>query len=249
MCLYQPIGICILVNLEGKKLSKRDFGFSLRDLKEAGFLPEAVSNYVSIIGASFKEEIMPLETVAEQFNFNNIHASSHITYDVEKLKWVNKSWINRYEPEKLTLQCLPTLQATYGEQVDNISSATLTSLIQTIKSELTTTNDVVQALEFYFIEPQITQADIQACIPTTAYIPLKTIIKEHSTILITKSEEFAPTIKDAAKKINLPLKELFWFLRLAMMGKTNGPGIHELVFMLGAEEAFKRIQKALDLLS
>lgn len=238
----------ILVNLEGKKLSKRDFGFSLRDLKDAGFLPEAVGNYVSIIGGSFKEEIMSLDELAAVFNFNNIHASSHITYDVEKLKWINKSWINRYAPEQLTAQCRPTLEAAYGEKVKNIDASTLTNLIQTIKSELTTTNDIVQALEFYFTEPQVIVADIEACIPPTTYPTLKTIINEHKNLLVTNSAEFAPQIKLAAKNMNLPLKELFWFLRLAMMGKTNGPGIHELVTMLGGQQALKRIDKALNLL-
>ena len=52
----------------------------------------------------------------------------------------------------------------------------------------------------------------------------------------------------AAKNKNIPLKELFWFLRLAMMGKTNGPGIHELVTMLGGQGAFDRIERALNFL-
>ena len=238
----------ILCNLEGKKLSKRDFGFSLRDLKDAGFLPEAVANYVSIIGGSFKDEIMPLETLATAFNFENIHSSGRITYDVEKLKWINKSWINRYEPEQLTAQCLPALHAAYGEKIDTINHATLTHLLQTIKSELTTTNDAVSALEFYFTEPQVTVADIQACIPQTAYAPLKNIITEHKDLLLTNRAEFAPSTKLAAKTAGLPLKELFWFLRLAMMGKTNGPGIHELVDMLGGQTAIARIEKTLNLL-
>jgi nondiscriminating glutamyl-tRNA synthetase len=238
----------ILVNLEGKKLSKRDFGFSLRDLKDAGYLPEAIANYVSIIGGSFKNEIMPLDALATSFNFENINSSSQITYDVEKLKWINKSWINLYAPEKLTAQCLPFLEAKYGEKIKNIDQTTLTNLIQAIKSELTTTHDVVNALEFYFTEPHIILADIEACIPQTAYAPLQTIIGENKNLLLTHETEFAPQIKLAAKNINLPLKELFWFLRLAMMGKTNGPGIHELVIMLGGQEAFNRIEKALNLL-
>jgi len=238
----------ILCNLEGKKLSKRDFGFSLRDLKDAGFLPEAVANYVSIIGGSFKDEIMPLETLATAFNFENIHSSGRITYDVEKLKWINKSWINRYAPEQLMAQCRPSLEATYGEKINSIDQATLTNLLQTIKSELTTTNDAVNALEFYFTEPQTTIADIEACIPQTAYAGLKTIISEHKNLLLTNEAEFAPQTKLAAKNAALPLKELFWFLRLAMMGKTNGPGIHELVDMLGGQNALARIEKALNLL-
>ena len=46
----------ILCNIDGRKLSKRDFGFSLRDLKDAGFLPEAIINYLAIIGGSFTQE-------------------------------------------------------------------------------------------------------------------------------------------------------------------------------------------------
>jgi glutamyl/glutaminyl-tRNA synthetase len=66
---------------------------------------------------------------------------------------------------------------------------------------------------------------------------------------LTDSQQFSTQIKNSAKEIGLPLKELFWFLRLAMMGKTNGPGIHELVEMLGYKQAFKRIDEALHLLS
>ena len=238
----------ILCNLEGKKLSKRDFGFSLRDLKDAGYLPEAVANYVSIIGGSFKEEIMPLETLAANFNFENIHSSGRITYDVEKLNWVNKSWITRYEPEKLTTQCRPYLETAY-EKAQSIDNALLTNLLQTIKSELTTTHDAINALEFYFITPEISIVDIEACIPSTAYEAIKAVIREHKELLLTDAQQFAAQIKLSAKNKGLSLKELFWFLRLAMMGKTNGPGIHELVEMLGGTEALSRIEKGLNLLS
>ena len=237
----------ILCNLEGKKLSKRDFGFSLRDLKDAGYLPEAVANYVSIIGGSFKDEIMPLDVLATSFNFDNIHSSGRITYDVEKLQWVNKNWINRYEPAKLTAACRPYLEAAY-ESALTIDNDKLTSLLQTIKSELTTTHDAVPALEFYFIEPHTTLVDIEACIPATAYDNLKSLINEHKNILMSNPDDFAVQIKTAAKNKGLPLKELFWFLRLAMMGKTNGPGIHELVTMLGGAHALKRIEQTLHLL-
>ncbi len=237
----------ILCNLEGKKLSKRDFGFSLRDLKDAGFLPEAVANYVSIIGASFKDEIMPLDVLAQAFNFDNLHSSGRITYDVEKLKWVNKQWIMNYDPNKLTAQCRPYLETAY-ESVKTIDDATLTTLLQTIKSELTTTHDAISALEFYFIAPNITRANIEASIPTSTYETLIKIIDEHKNLLLSNAAEFTPAIKLAAKNNNLPLKELFWFLRLAMIGKTNGPGIAELIDMLGGQEALRRTDKIVALI-
>jgi nondiscriminating glutamyl-tRNA synthetase len=237
----------ILCNIEGKKLSKRDFGFSLRDLKDAGFLPEAVANYVSIIGGSFKEEIMHLDALAQAFNFDNIHASGRITYDLEKLKWVNKHWITQYDPAQLTMQCKPFLHAAY-EHSKQLDDATLTQLIQAIKTDLVTTQSAVEALAFYFVAPHITSADIQACISDTAYLGITTIINEYKHFITTDAVMFVNQIKVAAKDKHVPLKELFWFLRLAMTGKTNGPAIHELIAILGGEQALERIEKTLRLI-
>lgn len=237
----------ILCNLEGKKLSKRDFGFSLRDLKDAGFLSEAVGNYVAIIGASFKDEIMTYDELAQTFNFENIHASGRITYDFEKLKWINKQWIVRYDPEKLAAECRPYLEAVYA-QAKTIDNATLISLLQTVKSDLTTTHDSIIALEFYFVDPNIVLADIEACISKTNQETLVGIINEHKNIRINNPEAFLTQVKSEAKDKNVPLKELFWFLRLALMGKTNGPGIIELIGMLGSDVANKRIEKMLVML-
>lgn len=236
----------ILCNLEGRKLSKRDFGFSLLDLRDAGYLSEAINNYVGIIGGSFKEEIMSLDELITAFNFDNIHSSGRITYDLEKLKWINRQWITRYDPAQLAALCRPILENAYAH-AKHVSEPILMHLLQMIKSELITINDAATALEFYFVQPTIAVVDIEACLPVSSYPIIKTIIDEHRALL-SSPQEFAAGIKTAAKQKNLPLKELFWFLRLAMIGKTNGPGIAELVEMLGADEANTRIARALGLI-
>lgn len=236
----------ILCNLEGKKLSKRDFGFSLRDLKNAGFLPEAIVNYVGTIGGSFKTEIMSLAELTHAFNFDSISSTGRITYDLEKLKWFNKSWINCYDAQKLTDLCRPLLETAYPH-THNLTDEKLTELLHIIKPELTTLNDCVDILKFYFEEPSITAADIAAFIPETSHAHIKTIIHDHYGSL-SNPLEFATHTKNAAKEKQLPLKELFWFLRLAMIGKTHGPGIHELLEMIGEQHARERLNKALNLL-
>lgn len=239
--------IPILCNTEGKKLSKRDFGFSLRDLKSAGFLPEAICNYLAIIGGSFKEEINSNEDLIKIFNFDNVHTTGRITYDVEKLKWVNKNWIVRYDPAHLTALCRPLLEQNYTHAAA-IDNTTLTFLLQTLKSEFVTINDCVKATEFYFNPPALTHTDFQACITTPLIPTIHTIVSENMKLL-SQPEEFVAAIKKESKNRSIPLKELFWFLRLSMMGHTNGPGIHELITMLGTQEAQKRIEKSLNLLA
>lgn len=236
----------ILCNINGKKLSKRDFGFSLRDLQKAGFLPEAINNYLAIIGGSFEKEIMSLDTLVNKFNFDHLHTTGHITYDVEKLRWINRKWINQYEPQKLLQRCRPLLQNTYPA-AQKIDDKKLSSLLQAIKTDITTLNDSVDALAFYFNKPCISSADIHASISKKYTSSVNNIITEYLPLL-SDSTTFTHKLKQATQQKNIPLKELFWFLRLALMGSTKGPGIHELITMLGSQESEKRIRHALDLL-
>ena len=83
----------------GKKLSKRNFGFNIQDLLNKGFLPEAIINYLIIIGSSFKEEIFSLQEAIEKKVFSETKASGMITYDYKKLLWVNKKWIQKLTNE------------------------------------------------------------------------------------------------------------------------------------------------------
>lgn len=234
----------ILCNAEGKKLSKRDFGFSLRDLRDAGFLPEAICNYLAIIGGSFKEEIMSLNDLSTIFNFDNMHTTGHIRYDVEKLRWINHKWIAQYNDDLLASQCLPYLIEAYPTAKD-LDQKKLARLIQIIKTDMHTLKDVTDALQFYFQAPQVTHKDIATLIDPQNAITIATIIA-HMLEDIGDGTTLAHTLKTASQVQNIPLKETFTFLRMALTGKPKGPGIAELVEMLGVEEVARRLKNVLE---
>jgi nondiscriminating glutamyl-tRNA synthetase len=236
----------IISNVDGKKLSKRDFGFSLRDLQSAGFLPEAINNYLAIIGSSFEQEIMSLDELAQSLNLEQPHATGQIKYDVEKLKWMNHKWIARYPINQLVQVCRPYLHKVYPE-TQKLNDARLAHLIEPIQSDLITLVDVVPALQFYFETPTISSADIDACISEKNKKIIAQVITQYLS-LIDNPSAFVDTIKKIDEEKDIPLKEFFWFLRLGLMGKTNGPAIHDLIDMIGTQQATKRIQSALDLL-
>ena len=229
----------ILCNAEGKKLSKRDFGFSLTDLINAGYLPEAIDNYLAIIGGGvFEQEIMSLQDLVQKINFEDIHSTGHVRYDVEKLRWLNHKWIAKLESDDLTKRCLPFLLKTYP-QAAQLEHATLSALIQVIKTDLQTLADISTALSFIFDAPKV---DTALLLPE--HKAIATIVQEH-LYQLSKPEEFIKIVKDETKKQQIPLNQLFWFLRMALMGKEHGPAIHELIAMLGAQEARSRIEKLL----
>jgi len=236
----------ILCNINGQKLSKRDFGFSLRDLKKEGFAHEAIVNYLGIIGGSFEQEIMTLDQLALAIKFDTMQTTGHIKYDVEKLRWINHKWIERYSPSELATACKPFLQEAYPSAT-SLSDETLTLLLQTIKTDLMTFTDCVNELQFYFSAPTLQKVDIQAIIDPTHLHELATIINENINV-IDDHNLFVTKLKQSAQEKKIPLKELFWFVRLALMGKTNGPAIHDLLSMLGSEQAKERLDATFKLL-
>ena len=231
----------IIGNAEGKKLSKRDFGFSLGDLQKAGFLPEAICNYLGIIGGSFEKEILSLDELVAVFDFQNIHATGLIKYDLEKLRWVNHKWIAQYDATQLTELCLPFLKAFYP-QAATTSREVLQKLIATVQTDIITLHDASQLLKFYFDAPQLTIADLYGVIPQEAALPILTLI--HAKLpLISNPEEFIEAVKAEAKTQKISVKELFGTLRFLLTGSKEGLGIKELLDVLGVQESKNRLGK------
>jgi glutamyl-tRNA synthetase len=237
----------ILCNAEGRKLSKRDFGFSLHDLRLSGYLPQALCNYLSIIGGgSFEQEIMDLSQLTQMIDFDNIHTTGHVRYDIKKLTWINHKWINLSDPDKLTELCLPFLHKVYPK-AKSVPHDTLKKMLQILKPELHTLKDCVQVLQFYFTKPQITQDEVLRYVSAADYDRTSVLIARHLPDLKTIDDalQFVTVLKQDAKKESLPLKSVFHFIRLALTGLPQGPTIHELITILGVDESKERLNKLL----
>jgi glutamyl-tRNA synthetase len=232
----------ILCSIEGKKLSKRDFGFSLRDLKDAGFLPEAICNYLAIIGASFTQEFMSLAELAKNSNFDSMNSTGQIKYDVEKLKWFNHKWINHIEESDLANRCLPDLLSVYP-QAKTLDQQTLTRLVAAVKTDLIALPDVVKALEFYFKAPTVTHKDITPHIQNAEHVVVIAQLIAQELPLINDITAFLDAIKAASKSQNIALKDTFTFMRVALTGLPKGLGAHDLLEVLGANEVKLRLEK------
>lgn len=227
----------MICNVEGKKLSKRDFGFSLRDLKMAGFLPEALLNYLSIIGGgSFKEEVMSFDELTQALNFDHISTTGQVKFDPEKLRWMNNKWIARIPADELLARSMPYLIEAYP-QIQEMPQEQLSHMLQLLKTDLSTLKDVAPAIRFYFEQPVLNRGIFSHFDDTTK---LSAVVSE----LIDKatdSQSFVDLAKKLAKEHEIKIKDLFGFIRVGLMGTIQGPSIHDLIEILGINESKKRL--------
>ncbi len=227
----------ILCNQEGKKLSKRDRGFSLEDVQMQGYLPEAICNYLGILGCSFEKEIMSLEEMAKNYRFDNLHGASQIRYDIEKLKWLNHKWIANYDVEKLTQLCKPFLASTYN--IAAVSDQVLAKLIKTVQTDIQTLTQINELLKFYFVRPTIDIAIYSDTADQATFTKIKSILLE------AKHDDwnnFINAVKTKTAAAGIDNKTLFAAMRICITGSAKGMQLQDLFIDLGSKEFFERIE-------
>lgn len=236
---HQPL----LCNKNGKKLSKRDFGFSLNDLRTQGYLPEAILNYLAILGGSFKQEIMHFDQLVKEITYDTSSPTGHIHFDLQKLQWINHKWIARLAPEEIATRCLPFLEKAYP-QATTLSMVQLTNIIKPITSDLVTLSDIGESLKFYFEEPVILQTLLDTYHHQTYHVFFKDIVRFLEQAAVTP-EDFFIHVKTTAKTHNYPLKEVFSLIRIALTGTAQGIGIKDLYSILGQDIVHRRLKRIL----
>lgn len=224
----------IICNSQGKKLSKRDFGFSLSDLRTAGFLPEAICNYLAILGGSFEQEIMNFDELINTLDFNHVSSASTIKYDTEKLRWINHKWLSKISLEELAKRCRPYLIHAY-KKAEHLAEEKLMFILSFVRTEMATLHDCVNALAFYFKEPKVTEP-----LNPLALNVLKSTLTSPEDL--KDAEAFLARLRSEGKAHNLSTKELFALLRQGLTGQTHGPSIKELIELLGSQASYDRLR-------
>lgn len=222
----------VLCKKDGKKLSKRDFGFSLEDLKQDGYLPEALINYLGVVGYSVQDEIMPLEKLITELP-DHPSSTSHMTYDLDKLNWVNHKWIERLSLQALVIACTPFMEKEFT--LTTVSPQIVEHLIELVRTDLVKLSDVVNATRFYF----------QRSTPPTIDTPLKKIITECLPKL-DQPTEFVEQLKLKTKQAQLKTSDVFPLIRTILIGSPKGPNLHGIIEVLGQQEARIRLESAID---
>jgi len=232
----------IICNKEGEKLSKRDFGFSLEDLKQAGYLPVAILNYMGTAGVSFAEEVQSLEELAKNYPFESLHHTGNIRYDVDKLTWFNHKWLNRLDAHALLAWVKPILHAALPAST-TCSDDELVRLIAAVKSDLQVLPDIVNALRFVFNPPAITPQQFVETMGEQVASAMQAIIA--GRLDASTPQALLDGVKADATARGLKVKEAFSSLRFVLTGATQGVGMQELMTILPAEEIKRRFMSIL----
>lgn len=231
-----------VLNKNGKKLSKRNDDVSVEDFKEKGYLPQALINYLALVGWSpeSNKEILSIEEMIEEFSFERVSKSGGV-FDVDKLDWVNAQYIRKTETTELSKLVKPYLVKA-GFIKEDIDEKRLLLITETFKESISRLSQIVEQSRFLFEDVEVEKDAIE--MRNVAHIEiLKEKIREELENIDEMTQEISKTfMKKIQKASGFKGKDLYMPVRALLTGRVHGPELSNILEILGKEEILKRLK-------
>ena len=249
LLIYQALGfnipqfahISLILGKDRQKMSKRHGATSVMQYREAGYLPEAVFNFLALLGWSpeGEQEILDRDEIINQFSLQRV-AKNPAVFDLEKLNWLNAQYIKRKSIKHLGELLKPYLQTSplWGN-VESLDHEIYEVLIEAIRDRLVCLRDVVKEVEPFFADPrydadtinQLEQPEVRDMLRLFAErLPEKFNLEQARVFM-----------KGLPKSLQLPAKRVYMPIRLALTGSPHGPELPYLFVVMGTAEIRRRI--------
>jgi glutamyl-tRNA synthetase len=223
---------------DGKKLSKRHGAASVQDLRDSGYLREAVINYLALLGWGYDESttFFSIEELQELFSLERVSKAPAV-FDEQKLRWVNGRYVRELPLDELT------------ERLERFTGRTgLRDAVAITQDKISTLSEFWPLAGSFFDGPSDDPAAREKFLSTPDH---RTALQDARSALETLPEPWtAAGVEEALRAVvertERKPKQLFQPLRVALTGTTVSPGIFETVALLGRDETLKRVGDALD---
>ena len=251
--LYEAIGapapkfahLPLILGEEGGRLSKRTGATAVSDYRKMGYLPEALVNYLLLLSwsAGDNREVIGIKEAIKLFDIKDVNKTA-ATFDLKKLGWMNNQYLKVRDAEKLTDELIPLLREKKYIAEGDFDRNYLVSLVKLFQGRLSTLRDFADWADFFFVQ------ELKIDPPAQEKFLNKDLSKEFKLFIerLEALEKFdilniEEAFRGLVKELNLEAKTLIHPIRVALTGKTIGPGLFEVIYYLGKERTQQRLMK------
>ncbi|MBN1368674.1 MAG: glutamate--tRNA ligase [Dehalococcoidaceae bacterium] len=254
---YQPPRFAHLPMILGpdrSKLSKRHGAVSITQYREEGYLPQAMVNFLALLGWSLddKTDIISLQTLVESFTLERIGKTAAV-FNREKLDWMNGVYIRSLSLDDLVRQAMPFLEKYLPDSVERpLDEGYVKKVMPLIHERAKTLREIPQLVDFFFTPDIGYEAGLLIGKKMDRQMSLNAL--EVTLDHLEKLEPFThdtleQSLRPLAEELELKAGQLFGIIRVAVTGLTVAPPLFETMVVLGKVKCLQRIKQAISSLS
>jgi nondiscriminating glutamyl-tRNA synthetase len=229
-------------------MSKRHGATAIEQYQDKGYLPEALTNFLALLGWSpgGEEEVFSLDELKQQFTLDRV-AKSPAVFDLEKLNWLNGHYIRETDLERLTEMAVPFLEKEgfIRTPLPPKRFEWLKMVVASVRKQLSYMQEIAGYVKFYFDENmQIENEEAQQIMAGEQVKPvLAGLIKKVNASAGITEDGAKALLKEVGKDLGLKGKQILMPVRVALTGSTQGPDLNQVMVILGRDGVIRRLTK------
>jgi glutamyl-tRNA synthetase len=236
----------LLLNPDRSKLSKRQGDVAVEDYRDKGFLKDALINFVALLGwnAGDDKEFYYMDDLISSFSLERVNKAGAV-FDLQKLNWLNTEHLRKKSSSELLADLRIEIQKSKFKS-QNFSEDYLLQIIDAMKERVSFVKEFIDnCTYFYEVPTQYEQKSVEKNWKPETPEHLIKLKEEFSLLNNPTKEDFESALAKVSEEINVGKGKLIHPLRLAVSGQSTGPGMFDLLFILGKDEVVKRIETAI----
>jgi nondiscriminating glutamyl-tRNA synthetase len=243
--------LSLILGPDGARLSKRHGATAVEEFRDAGYLPEALVNWLTLLGFSPPEgeEVFSADEFARMFDLTSLGRSAAI-FDRAKLDWLNGAYLRKIPPERLSRLCRPYLEKA-GYDLSRYSEEALAEIAASISGNLVVLGDCKEQAAPYFKSiDDLIASDALEYLKTNAAsrAVLRAFVEELKKRESITAGDMSSIGKALQKTTGVKGKELYMPIRAAATGRMHGPELAKALPLLGKEECLRRVERVLEMI-
>ncbi len=238
----------LLLNPDKSKLSKRQGDVAVEDYRNKGYLKEALVNFVALLGwnPGDDREIFSMEQLVQEFSLERVGKSGAV-FNVEKLNWLNQQHLRLKTKEALASMMKPMLAAK-GITIEDDDY--LASVIELLKDRLTFPQDFLNIAEYFFVDPNnYEEAAIKKNWTAETPARVRQLADVLDALSVFTHDSIETALRSLAEQLQIKTSQLIHPTRLAVSGKSAGPGLFEMMAVMGKDIVVRRLRTAAEKIS
>jgi glutamyl-tRNA synthetase/nondiscriminating glutamyl-tRNA synthetase len=242
----------MIMGSDHTRLSKRHGATSVMEYKEIGYIPEAVVNYIAHLGWSSgdEREIFSLEELVKEFSLDKISKHAAV-FSIDKLNWFNSEYLKKSSVDSLVKMVIPFLKEANYIKEENLSPVKLEWLKEVIKlmqGRFKNFSQFIDYADYFFVDKiDIEPQAFQSVLNKEGISDILKALKEELSVLKCWDEKsIEDTVREIASSLQIKGGKIIHPIRVALTGKKIGPGLFELIVVLGQEKTIQRLEEAIE---
>jgi glutamyl-tRNA synthetase len=259
--IYEALGFTIpkfahipmIMGSDQTRLSKRHGATSVMEYKKMGYFPEAVVNYITHLGWSSggEREIFTKEELIKEFSLEKISKHAAV-FSMEKLNWFNSEYLKNMSIDSLTKMLLPFLEeANYIENEKSLSpekNEYIKEVVKLMQGRIKNFSQFIDYADYFFMDKIDIEPQAFDSVLSKEGVPdiLQALKEKLSVLKCWEEESIENAVREVASSLQIKGGQIIHPTRVALSGKKIGPGLFEIMLLLGKEKIVKRLKEAIE---